>query len=159
MFLCVFLEFKSVCVLQSINTYIMCVFLFVCFYLLNLRSPGRDMGKQSVPSGAPYTSSSYEMTIMGIAYKLGRFDESDHQMSLQTRCRACCSEERLYRGVRACARARVYVCQSKSSPDWLRLQRGHLMHSVNRRTLDMYPSSGRRSSAALATGARAQHVH
>lgn len=58
-----------------------------------------------------------------------------------------------------CACVRACVRQSKTSPDWLRLQRGHLMHSVNRRTLDMYPSSDRNNAAEAGDGARAQHVN
>lgn len=45
--------------------------------------------------------------------------------------------------------ALVYEEKSKTSPDWLWRERGHLMHSVNIRTLDMYPSFNHPLSGAV----------
>lgn len=41
------------------------------------------------------------------------------------------------------------VCESETSPDWLWLGRGHLMHSVNTGTLDANPSLNQPLSGAV----------
>lgn len=45
------------------------------------------------------------------------------------------------------------MCESKTSPDWLWLVRGHLMHSVNIGTLRMNPGFNQPRSGVVGGGA------